>query len=328
VTSRAAEGRAAIVAGNEGRTPPGAPSGGPGPGGIVLVAKPAGLTSFKALAPVKRRLGTRHLGHTGTLDSFASGLLVVLAGAYTRLGPWFTAFDKLYVARLVFGEETDTLDPEGSVVATAPLPERAALEAVLPAFRGAILQAPPAYSALHIEGERASERARRGETLVMKERPVTISLLELEDFEGREATLRVRCSSGTYIRSLARDLALAVGSRARLSGLERLEVGPFALAGARPADELEPGRDLLPLDPELATRMGFVPAFMDAATLSRFSKGAFIDPQALRFGTEGPGRGQAPTSPLAMFSPSLEFRGVMNLEGGALRYRFVIGEGR
>ncbi len=104
--------------------------------GIALVAKPAGMTSFKALGPIKRSLGTRHLGHTGTLDSFASGLLVILVGAYTRLGPWFTAFDKLYVARVRFGEETETLDPEGAVNATAPPPSRETLVGVLSAFRG------------------------------------------------------------------------------------------------------------------------------------------------------------------------------------------------
>jgi tRNA pseudouridine55 synthase len=297
-----------------------------GPRGIVRIAKPVGLTSFEALAPAKRRLGTRRVGHTGTLDRFASGLLVILVGPYTRLGSLFTALDKLYVARVRFGEETDTLDPEGRVIASAPLPSRESLEAAASRFRGPILQAPPAYSAIHIDGERASDRMRRGNTPVMKERSVNISELEIVSFDGAYARIRVRCSSGTYIRSLARDLALAAGSRARLEELERLEVGPFALAGAILAESLDPTRDLSLLDPALASTLGLAPFRLKSAAVTRFRAGGTIsetDMEALEVGDPSSSNHGNPLR--AIFSASEAFLGMMELSDGSLHYRFVLG---
>ena len=198
----------------------------------MLFAKESGPTSFSSLGVIKKALGTGRVGHTGTLDSFAEGLLVVLVGRMTRLVPYITATEKRYQAVVAFGSETDTLEPTGTVVATGPLPTRQQLESVLDQFRGRISQVPPLYSAVHVDGQRASDIARTGNTVQVPPREVTIHSLELTDFDGQHSLLEVVCSKGTYIRSLARDLALAVGSRAHLVALRRTGVGPFRLEDA------------------------------------------------------------------------------------------------
>jgi tRNA pseudouridine55 synthase len=200
--------------------------------GLLLLNKKPGFTSFDALGEVKRALATRKVGHTGTLDKFAEGLLTVLAGRALKLSSWFTHGDKHYEAVVRFGAETDTLDPEGAVVAQAEIPSREAVEKVLPDFTGNILQAPPVYSAIHIDGKRASELARAGKIPEMKKRPVTIYALELLSWEPPFSRFHIHCSSGTYIRSLARDMALAVNSRAYLTGLRRTKVAGFDIADA------------------------------------------------------------------------------------------------
>ena len=200
--------------------------------GLLLLDKESGRTSFEALSPVKRLLGTGKVGHTGTLDKFASGLLAVLTGSALKLAPWFTSCDKEYEAVVLFGSETDTLDPEGKIIAEAPPPSRDYIEKILPRFTGEILQAPPAYSAVHINGKRAYELARDGKEPEMKNRNVTIYNLALEKWEAPYATFRVNCSSGTYIRSLARDIALAADSRAHLSALRRTRIGGFEVQEA------------------------------------------------------------------------------------------------
>jgi tRNA pseudouridine55 synthase len=200
--------------------------------GCLLLNKRPGVTSFEALYPVKRALGTGKVGHTGTLDKFAEGLLVVLAGRALKRSAEFTHLDKRYEAAVFFGAETDTLDPEGAVIAEAPPPEREALEAVLPAFQGALMQTPPAYSAIHIGGKRAHELARSGQAVEMRQRQVTIYSIMLQSYEPPLARIEAACSSGTYIRSLARDIALALGSRAHLVALKRTRVGAFRVEDA------------------------------------------------------------------------------------------------
>jgi tRNA pseudouridine55 synthase len=197
--------------------------------GIILLNKSPGITSFDALRDIKRALGTGKVGHTGTLDKFACGLLVVLAGKALRLSKWFTGCEKEYEGRICFGEETETLDPEGAVTERAPVPSRQRVEEVLKTFTGEIMQAPPAYSAIHVNGKRASELARSGEAPQMKERKVTIYKIELLSWQPPFADIFVHCSSGTYIRSLARDIALAADSRAHLAALKRTKVGGFSL---------------------------------------------------------------------------------------------------
>ncbi|MGP1522685.1 MAG: tRNA pseudouridine(55) synthase TruB [Treponema sp.] len=213
--------------------------------GILPYAKKSGLTSFSSLGCIKKALHTKKVGHTGTLDSFAEGLLVVLTGSLTRLVPFFTLFDKTYEAVISFGEETDTLDPSGSVIRNAPLPDSADFEKSLSAFCGTIMQSPPAYSAIHVNGKRASELAREGRLESLPERPVTVFKNEIletrltSENKVRYARVLFHVSKGTYIRSLARDIALNCNSAAHLIGLKRTKVGCFSLENAAFFDESE-----------------------------------------------------------------------------------------
>ena len=213
--------------------------------GILPYAKKSGLTSFSSLGCIKKALHTKKVGHTGTLDSFAEGLLVVLTGSLTRLVPFFTLFDKTYEAVISFGEETDTLDPSGSVIRNAPLPDSADFEKSLSAFCGNIMQSPPAYSAIHVNGKRASELAREGRLESLPERPVTVfknEILEMRltpENKLRYARVLFHVSKGTYIRSLARDIALNCNSAAHLIGLKRTKVGCFSLEDAAFFEDLE-----------------------------------------------------------------------------------------
>jgi tRNA pseudouridine55 synthase len=200
--------------------------------GLLLLKKNPGLTSFESLKPVKKALSQGSVGHTGTLDKFASGLLLVLAGPSLKLTQWFSGPSKEYEGLIRFGAETETLDPEGEIIAEGPVPLREEIEKALPLFRGEIMQEPPLYSAIHINGVRAHELARAGKRAEIKKRPVVIYTLELLSWEAPFARIRVSCSAGTYIRSLARDIALAAGSRAFLTELVRTRIGGFFLRDA------------------------------------------------------------------------------------------------
>jgi tRNA pseudouridine55 synthase len=259
--------------------------------GLILLNKKPGVTSFEALGEIKRALGTGKIGHTGTLDKFASGLLVVLAGRALKLSPWFSHCDKKYTGKICFGMETDTLDPEGVKTAEAPPPSREDVEKALPQFTGEILQSPPAYSAIHINGKRASALAREGKTPEMKKRPVTVYKLELCSWQPPYAEIFVHCSSGTYIRSLARDIALAAGSRAYLCELTRTQVAGFMLE-----DAATDGIILQPIDKSVIHALGLpyfeispdetekiihgkpLEAILDGKPL--FSQGGALTPQA------------------------------------------------
>lgn len=208
----------------------------------ILLDKPEGISSFAALYPIKKALGTKKVGHTGTLDPFASGLLVVLIGGALKLSSWICAHEKRYTAEISFGAETDTLDHTGHVIENAPLPNIDALNAALSKFRGGFLQTPPQYSAIHIDGKRAYELAREGKPVSLSPRQVTVFELALDNVTTNMAgavertAISARCSSGTYIRALARDIAIAAGSRGHLVKLRRTHVGNFgvdnALSGA------------------------------------------------------------------------------------------------
>ncbi|MDR1316882.1 MAG: tRNA pseudouridine(55) synthase TruB [Spirochaetales bacterium] len=219
--------------------------------GLLLLAKPPGLTSFTALNAVKKKLDTKKVGHTGTLDKFAEGLLIALSGRYTRLAPFISGMDKRYSCVFEFGTETASLDPEGGVVKTAPLPEEESLRAQIRRFTGPLMQRPPDFSAIHVEGKRAYQMALRGEELKLQERPITIYSFEVESWQPPFLSCSVHCSKGTYIRALARDLGRAVSSCAYVKVLRRTQVGPFHLAGAvapgdfDPESSLKRGRDFL-----------------------------------------------------------------------------------
>lgn len=196
---------------------------------LLLLEKKPGVTSFSSLKPVKRTID-RKVGHAGTLDKFAEGLMIVLTGAFTKLNPLLSGMDKRYVATVRFGEETDTLDPEGTVVHTAEPPDLETVEQVVRShFTGTILQHPPQYSAVHIDGKRAYRLAREGQEVEMPVREVSIYHCSVIGWNPPEMQLEVHCSKGTYIRSLARDIAIACNSRAHLRNLVRTAIGPFSL---------------------------------------------------------------------------------------------------
>ena len=200
--------------------------------GILLLAKNSGETSFSSLTAVKKALGTTKVGHTGTLDSFADGLLVVLSGSLTRLVPHITNFDKTYLALIEFGTETDTLELTGNVISKGKIPTEEDVQKSLEKFLGTTKQVPPLYSAIHVDGKRASDLARSGKTADIPPRDITIHSIKLIDFFEKYALIEVSCSKGTYIRSLARDIAKECGTVAHLCALRRVSVGPFNLKDA------------------------------------------------------------------------------------------------
>lgn len=201
--------------------------------GILLLHKPTGISSAKALYPVKRRFEKRKIGHTGTLDPFASGLLVVLVGQATKLSRFFLALDKRYSATIAFGVETSTLDPEGEISFTAPLPSIETVRHALSQFTGTIQQVPPDHSAVKVNGRRAYQRARRGEEVQLSPRSVDVYSLDMTPTEDSSVwEMQLHCGSGTYVRAIARDIGRSAGSAAYVTRLERTQVGPFCLSDA------------------------------------------------------------------------------------------------
>jgi len=225
--------------------------------GWIIIDKPVGPGSTQVVSAVKRALreggyAKAKVGHGGTLDPLASGVLPVALGEATKLSGRMLDADKAYDFTVAFGAETDTLDLEGRVVAESDVrPTLAQLEAVLPRFTGPILQLPPAYSALKVDGRRAYDLARAGEEVVLAERAVTVRALQRIDHAGdgqrESATLACTVSKGTYIRSLARDIARALGTVGHVTMLRRSKAGPFGLDSAISLDklaELGSARDL------------------------------------------------------------------------------------
>lgn len=213
--------------------------------GWIILDKPLGLGSTQAVSAVKRALrtagaGKAKVGHGGTLDPLATGVLPIAIGEATKLAGRMLDSDKVYDFTIAFGSQTDTLDAEGIVVATGDVrPDAAAVAAILPRFTGPIDQMPPAYSALKVDGQRAYDLARAGEAVTLATRAVTIHALTLLAADAQSATLRAAVSKGTYVRSLARDIAAALGTVGHVSYLRRVKAGPFALDGAITLDKLD-----------------------------------------------------------------------------------------
>lgn len=223
----------------------------PAPDGVLVVDKPKGPTSHDVVARVRKALKTRAVGHAGTLDPMATGVLVVAVGEGTKLVPWLTAADKAYEATIRLGEATDTLDAEGQLTERVPVPEElrawtgdgaAALEAALDAERARTLQVPPAFSAIKVDGVRAHTMARKGEAVALAPRVVEVRSLELTgarvDGDAVLLDVRVVAAKGYFVRSLARDLAAALGTAGHLTKLRRVKSGAFCIEDAVALDAL------------------------------------------------------------------------------------------
>ncbi len=199
------------------------------------------MTSHDVVAAARRSLGERRIGHAGTLDPFATGLLVLMVGRATRLLPYIVGEPKRYRAVVRFGTETTTADLDGDVVATGARPTADAVLAALPALTGEVDQTPPVYSAKRIAGERAYDLARRGVEVEMRPVRVRVDEWRPHGWSGDDFDVEVVCGGGTYVRSLARDLGRLVGSAAHLAALRRLQSGPFDVADAMSLDALQSG---------------------------------------------------------------------------------------
>jgi tRNA pseudouridine55 synthase len=211
-----------------------------GPDGVLLLDKPAGITSTRALAKAKRLLGSLKGGHTGTLDPFATGLLPLVFGEATKFSRFLIDARKSYQATLRLGEETETGDIESPVGRRSPVEvESRQIADVLAGFVGVQSQVPPMHSAVHVHGRRLYEYARAGEEVVRPIREIEIDEVRALEFDGRDLTILVTCSKGTYIRTLGQDVGRELGCGAHLVGLRRLAVGGFQLADAATFEELE-----------------------------------------------------------------------------------------
>lgn len=315
-----------------------------GPSGIILYDKKPGVTSFSALGKIKKTLGTKKVGHTGTLDLFAQGLLVVCVGSLTRLAGLITAFDKEYEAKIIFGEQTDTLDPTGQVVKTAPLPSLAALKKSLKKFTGKLMQRPPEFSAIKIGGKRASDLTRAGKEAALPERPIEVYEAQLLDAEleaaasndcglardcaasndcglandsclVQSACVRFLVSKGTYIRSLARDIGQDCASAGRLETLKRTRVGNFNLIDACDEDTIC-ASSLRQMDAETARLCGLNAAYLRAGQEENFWNGR---PLRFSFFEEPLKEGTS-----AVFSSGKAFMGAVKKEGGRASYEYVV----
>lgn len=294
-----------------------------GPEGILLIDKPPGWTSHDVVAKARRLCRQRRIGHTGTLDPMATGLLVLCLGKATRLVEYITAHDKRYEGEIVLGVATDTDDAEGTVIATQPAPPLTAdgLRRLEAAFTGALMQRPPAYSAVKVAGKRAYAAARAGAALELAPRPVTVYEVVLGDLGAGRLSVSVHCGPGTYIRGVARDIGETLGCGAHLSALRRTASGAFNVADAFTIEELEGicaagllDAALLPADEGL---MGMEAAILDASRSLRFATG-----QAL--GIDG----SLAAGTVRVFDPAGGFVGVGQIEPeGALRPVKVLHSG-
>ncbi len=217
--------------------------------GLVLIDKPEGMTSFTAASIMKRAYNTKRVGHTGTLDPLATGVLPILIGRATRLSSFILESDKRYIAEVRLGITTDTLDITGKILTESYVSvTEQELKNALVKFSGEYMQTPPMYSAIRINGQRLYDMARRGEEIERTARKVNIKKIELSEFDGVNFTIDVTCSKGTYIRSLADDIGKALGVGATMTKLRRIKTAGFDIADCTEPDiiKLEPEKYLLP----------------------------------------------------------------------------------
>jgi len=267
--------------------------------GIVVVDKPAGMTSHTVVARIRRLAGTRKVGHAGTLDPMATGVLVVGLNRATRLLGHLQLADKSYDATIRLGATTTTDDAEGEILTTAAVDgvTAEAISTAVAAYRGEISQVPSKVSAIKVDGKRAYERVRAGEEVALKARAVTISRYDVLDVrvapDGIDVDVSVDCSSGTYIRALARDLGADLGVGGHLTALRRTRVGSFGLAAAHSLESLAKSFDWLPI------------ADVAAGTFPRFDADE-AQSAAIRTGRPLPGL-DLETGQTAMFAPDGTF---------------------
>lgn len=297
---------------NQRRSPPRRPVD-----GVLLLDKPVGLSSNTALQRVRRLFNAERAGHTGTLDPLASGLLPILFGEATKFGAELLESDKTYRAQIRFGVRTSTGDAEGEQVARAPVDfSQADLQRAAAAMLGAIEQVPPMYSALKREGKPLYEYARAGLEVERAPRKIHIHSLTVERFEGEVATVSVHCSKGTYIRTLAEDLAHRLASEAHLSALRRIEAGIFSIEQALPLATLE-AMDQAERDRALLD-IGVLLAALPAVSLQIAEAQRFCDGQAL-------GGYDALRGRVRVYGPEAALLGVAEIgEDNALRPRRLL----
>jgi len=280
------------------------------PEGILLIDKPSGVTSHDVVDAVRRALGTRKVGHAGTLDPMATGLLVIGVGRATRLLRFLGDLSKTYEGTGVLGMRTTTLDAEGEVTATATVEvSREELERACRALEGESLQRPLAYSAVKVGGRKLYEAARRGETLEAEPRPIRVDRFEVLAFAPPRFDFRVTCSGGTYVRVLVADVGEALGCGAHLAALRRTAIGPFRVEDARPpADPGEP----LPLERAVA----HLPAVrLEPEEATAAANGSILAPA----GIDGP---------YAVLGPDGRLIGIWRDVGAKARPEMVLGPAR
>ncbi|MGE5570368.1 MAG: tRNA pseudouridine(55) synthase TruB [Rhodospirillales bacterium] len=247
--------------------------------GVIVVDKPEGWTSHDAVNKIRRLVGIRRVGHLGTLDPMATGVLPLVVGSATRLAQFYTRSDKVYDAVIRFGYSTDTYDREGAPTSpiTEPVITREQLEPLLDRFRGQIRQTPPPISAKKVGGVPAYRLARKNVAVELKPVDVTIHSLELIECSGAEARIVVHCSAGTYLRAMAHDLGALLGCGAFLKNLKRTRSGEFSIEKARTIEQLE----------ELAREERMIEAFIPAADLLPEFPSEFVDPTTAAFIRQG-----------------------------------------
>jgi tRNA pseudouridine55 synthase len=286
--------------------------------GVLPVDKPVGPTSHDIVAAVRRALGTRQVGHTGTLDPFASGLLLVCFGSATRLAEYLTPLPKTYRAVMRLGERTDTDDLTGAVVETHPIGtevDETAVAAALEAQVGAIQQVPPAYSAKKVGGERMYAAARRGEDVARAAVPVTIHAIRVLRIDLPDVEFEVTCGSGTYIRAIARDVGDALGVGGHLRALRRTASGSYVVEGAVPLDRLEDTESVGAAILSPAAAVSHLPAVrLDEAALVDFGHGRPV-----------PAADELPAGvPVALLDAAGALVGIGERDGARVRPRKVL----
>jgi tRNA pseudouridine55 synthase len=298
------------------------------PSGLIIVDKPGGMTSHDVVARIRRMAGTRRVGHAGTLDPMATGVLVVGVEKATRLLGYLTLTEKEYVATIRLGQSTTTDDAEGepSGGASASGVSRASLDAAIARLTGEIMQVPPGVSAIKVDGERAYKLTRAGAAPELAARPVTVHAFTVTDvrpagdFLDVDAT--VRCSSGTYIRALARDLGAALGTGGHLTALRRTAVGPYRLDQAHTLEDLSERTRLTPLAEAAAA--AFPRLDLTADDTSRLAHGVRIPvPASVVPASGAPGQ----RTPIAAFAPDGTLIALVTEESGQLRTLAVFAPG-